>query len=281
LNFQDFVSTSYPKFQGNIINDNSNLKNYISTVITLYSELLIVASLTFLVCIINLKVAFTIFSIFLIITLTYIFFFKTKIKSWGSKRNDLSQLINKSIIEIYNSIKDIKILNKEKFFLNRFRSLNNNFSTMQFKYETLIAVNKNFIELSIIIVLTITFLTFKFNYNIYNLIPLLSVYIIGFFRIYPSINRIINCVTMMKFYHTGIDYFYNQEISLKTFKTEKFNKSQKINFLYHIEFKKGDKVSVLGAIRGSWKICLLSLKHTRTLQYSILAALRCYETPAL
>ena len=34
----------------------------------------------------------------------------------------------------------------------------------------------------------------------------------------------------------------------------------------HIEFQKGDKVSVLRATRGSWKICLhwLSLKHTQT-----------------
>ncbi len=38
---------------------------------------------------------------------------------------------------------------------------------------------------------------------------------------------------------------------------------------YHIEFQKGDKVSVVGVQGGSWKICLLSLEHTKTSKVSV------------
>ncbi len=46
---------------------------------------------------------------------------------------------------------------------------------------------------------------------------------------------------------------------------------------YHVEFEKGDKVSVWGARRGSWKICLLSVKLTQTSQAFILVA-SCLQT---
>jgi len=238
LNFQDFISDTFPKFQGNIINENNNLKNYIGTLINLCSELLILFSLTVLIFIVNIQVALIISVIFLIFILIYLFIFKSKIKLWGFKRNNISQLISKSLLETYNSIRDIKISNKENFFINRFNILNSNFSILQFKYETLVATNKNIIELFILIVVLLAFITIKFNYNIYNLLPLISLYIIAFFRLYPSINRVINSIAMMKFYHTGIDYFYNEKVKLDYSKTTQINKSQKINFLYQIELKK-------------------------------------------
>jgi ATP-binding cassette subfamily B protein len=183
-------------------------------------------------------VALIISVIFLIFILIYLFIFKSKIKLWGFKRNNISQLISKNLLETYNSIRDIKISNKENFFINRFNILNSNFSILQFKYETLVATNKNIIELFILIVVLLAFITIKFNYNIYNLLPLISLYIIAFFRLYPSINRVINSIAMMKFYHTGIDYFYNEKVKLDYSKTTQINKSQKINFLYQIELKK-------------------------------------------
>jgi ATP-binding cassette subfamily B protein len=238
LNFQDFISDTFPKFQGNIINENNNLKNYIGTLINLCSELLILFSLTVLIFIVNIQVALIISVIFLTFILIYLFIFKSKIKLWGFKKNNIIQLISKNLLETYNSIRDIKILDKENFFINRFNILNSNFSILQFKYETLVAINKNIIELFILIVVSLAFITIKFNYNIYNLLPLISLYLVAFFRLYPSINRIINSMAVMKFYHTGIDYFYNERVKLDYSKTTQINKSQKINFLYQIELKK-------------------------------------------
>jgi ABC-type multidrug transport system fused ATPase/permease subunit len=237
LNFQDFISDSFPIFQRNILNENNNLKNYIGTLISLCSELLILFSLTTLIFIVNTQVALIVTIIFLLFILIYLFIFKKKIKLWGFTRNNISQLINKNLLEIYNSIRDIKILDKENFFIKKFKILNNNFSILQFKYETLVSINRNIIELFILIIASIAFIRISFNYNIYNLIPLLSVYAITFFRVYPSINRIINSIAIMKFYYTGIDYSYNEKKKSNYSKNYQINKSEKINFLYQIEFK--------------------------------------------
>ena len=237
LNFQDFISDSFPIFQRNILNENNNLKNYIGTLINLCSELLILFSLTSLIFIVNTQVALIVTIFFLLFILTYLFLFKKKIKLWGFKRNDINQLINKNLLEIYNSIRDIKILDKENFFIKRFKILNENFSILQFKYETLVSINRNIIELFILIIVSIAFIRISFSYNIYNLLPLLALYAIAFFRVYPSINRIINSIAIMKFYYTGVNYSYNEKKKSNYYKNYQINKSEKINFLYQIEFK--------------------------------------------
>ena len=215
LNFQDFISDSFPIFQRNILNENNNLKNYIGTLINLCSELLILFSLTSLIFIVNTQVALIVTIIFLLFILTYLFLFKKKIKLWGFKRNNINQLINKNLLEIYNSIRDIKILDKENFFIKRFKILNDNFSILQFKYETLVSINRNIIELFILIIVSIAFIRISFSYNIYNLLPLLALYAIAFFRVYPSINRIINSIAIMKFYYTGVNYSFNEKKKIK------------------------------------------------------------------
>lgn len=237
LNFQDFISDSFPIFQRNILNENNNLKNYIGTLINLCSELLILFSLTSLIFIVNTQVALIVTIIFLLFILTYLFLFKKKIKLWGFKRNNINQLINKNLLEIYNSIRDIKILDKENFFIKRFKILNDNFSILQFKYETLVSINRNIIELFILIIVSIAFIRISFSYNIYNLLPLLALYAIAFFRVYPSINRIINSIAIMKFYYTGVNYSFNEKKKSNYYKNYQINKSEKINFLYQIEFK--------------------------------------------
>ena len=83
LNFQDFISDSFPIFQRNILNENNNLKNYIGTLINLCSELLILFSLTSLIFIVNTQVALIVTIIFLLFILTYLFLFKKKNKIMG------------------------------------------------------------------------------------------------------------------------------------------------------------------------------------------------------
>ena len=89
----------------------------------------------------------------------------------------------------------------------------------------------------ILIIVSIAFIRISFSYNIYNLLPLLALYAIAFFRVYPSINRIINSIAIMKFYYTGVNYSFNEKKKSNYYKNYQINKSEKINFLYQIEFK--------------------------------------------
>jgi ATP-binding cassette subfamily B protein len=237
LEFINFISKSFPEFHANIINTNNNFRFYILSLLTLISEFLVFFSIILIMIIINYKVTLTLFLLFIFLILIYGATFKKKIKLWGYAKHNIYQDINKNLLIIYNSIKDIKIFEKEKFFMKKFLNLKNRYSFIEFKFESLMSINRNIIEL-VILILALILLTYSgLNNNIYNLIPLISMYIIAFFRIYPSVNKIINNLITIKFYGNSLDYFYDQKTKLKITKNDNIQISKKISFFHKIELK--------------------------------------------
>jgi ATP-binding cassette subfamily B protein len=234
IDFQEFITQTYAKFYNNIVTENNNLKNYISTTINLFSEILLIILLICLVFIFNTKIASHMLIIFAVFIIIYTLIFTKKTKSWGIARNKVSQTLTKNLLETYNSIRDIKVLDKENFFINKIKILVNNYSALQCKYETLLSINRNIIEFFILTLITAVLFFIEISDRIYNLIPLISLYMLSFLRIYPSINRIINNITNIKFYQTGLDSFYNNKFVLDAPKNYKLSK---INFSDQIELK--------------------------------------------
>lgn len=234
IDFQEFITQTYAKFYNNIVTENNNLKNYISTTINLFSEILLIILLICLVFIFNTKIATHMLIIFAVFIIIYTLIFTKKTKSWGIARNKVSQTLTKNLLETYNSIRDIKVLDKENFFINKIKILVNNYSALQCKYETLLSINRNIIEFFILTLITAVLFFIEISDRIYNLIPLISLYMLSFLRIYPSINRIINNITNIKFYQTGLDSFYNNKFVLDAPKNYKLSK---INFSDQIELK--------------------------------------------
>ena len=120
LEFINFISKSFPEFHANIINVNNNFRFYILNLLTLLSEFLVFFSIIFIMIVIDYKVTLSLFLLFFFFILIYGFLFKKKIKLWGHTKHSIYQDINKNLLIIYNSIKDIKIFEKEKFFTNNF-----------------------------------------------------------------------------------------------------------------------------------------------------------------
>lgn len=234
IDFQEFITQTYAKFYNNIVTENNNLKYYISTTINLFSEILLIILLICLVFIFNTKIASHMLIIFAVFIIIYTLIFTKKTKSWGIARNKVSQTLTKNLLETYNSIRDIKVLDKENFFINKIKILVNNYSALQCKYETLLSINRNIIEFFILTLITAVLFFIEISDRIYNLIPLISLYMLSFLRIYPSINRIINNITNIKFYQTGLDSFYNNKFVLDAPKNYKLSK---INFSDQIELK--------------------------------------------
>ena len=98
LDFQEFITRTYAKFYNNIVNENNNLKNYISTTINLFSEILLIISLICLVFIVNTKIASHMLIIFSVFIIIYTLIFTKKTKSWGIARNKVSQNLTKILL---------------------------------------------------------------------------------------------------------------------------------------------------------------------------------------
>jgi ABC-type bacteriocin/lantibiotic exporter with double-glycine peptidase domain len=169
--------------------------------------------------------------------LSFIFYytFKQKLKKWGIYREQLDAQISKIGIESLSVIKDLKVLNKEDFFIESFTKLNYIKSRISANHSTITQLPRFYLELvSIVGLVSFIFLMLLKGESPESLITVLGVFVAATFRLIPSLNRIISAFQNLKYYNKTIDLLYN-EMLIKESPTSMEDK--KFRFLKEIEFK--------------------------------------------
>ena len=114
-----------------------------------------------------------IISTFLIVGLSYRYFFKNKISALASNRQFYSAKVNKNLLEIFKLIKEIKLSFREKFFYNNYSKNVTSYIQSNFSYNFISLIPRYLLEL---IVLIIFFSIIGYNYiSNDDLIPLLLI----------------------------------------------------------------------------------------------------------
>ena len=105
--------------------------------------------------------------------------------------------------QIVTSIRDLKLLNVEKKFIDQFRKDNDFYLNVNRKSELMLSIPRIWIEmLTIFTVLSLLFiLIFLDNYKVLpkSIIPVLGLYIGASFKLIPSFNRIVVGVQAIRF----------------------------------------------------------------------------------
>ena len=148
--------------------------------------------------------------------LFYIRFFKNKIKIYGEctrkKQADMSQ----SLLQSLGGIKEIKIQNKEKYFVTKFDDAYKDYTEYLRKNNLLAVIPKPLVETLCIsgIMLIVSFKLFR-GTNVKYFAPTLTAFAVAAFRMLPSFNRITANLNAIIFGKPSIDAVYNtmQEIS--------------------------------------------------------------------
>lgn len=150
-----------------------------------------------------------------ILTITTIILFnsitKKKLLIFGQTRQDSSFKMNKAILEGLNGIKDVKIFNKELFFLNKYNHSNDTYANLNSKVLLIGQVPRLFLEfLSIFLLFVFIIILFYQQKSINEIMPILSFFLISSFKITPSINKIISSIQTIKFATPIIDNIHNE-----------------------------------------------------------------------
>lgn len=189
LNFISKGSNIFLRDQREVM---SNFRSYILSLINFYSELLML--LTIVIVLLFVNFINTIIIIFLGSAIVFLvtFITKTKIKKWSISRNESAGELNKIVLGAYNSIREIIIFSKSNTFLSIFNKNNLIFSNVMKLYDFSILILRNIFELIIICFFIAFLLLFNSKYNINDYLPILGIYFISIFRIYPTVNRLIS-----------------------------------------------------------------------------------------
>ena len=228
----------------------------------LATELFLIIGIILLFAIYQTNGLLIVFFFFLVSILIYKKF-NLILKEFGKKKQLNETLKLKSLVTIFEGIKEILFYKKQRFFFNHYEKANISSNDSQSLLEGVKILPRLLLETLGVIVLSsvIIFLVLKGS-NLSEFIPIIAIYVVGGFKILPSLNRIISAIQQMRFnkvYLETLIYEYQNQNHYKYINDGV--KIQNLNFNYEIQLKKisfdykteGRKNKLLNKINFSFK----------------------------
>jgi ABC-type bacteriocin/lantibiotic exporter with double-glycine peptidase domain len=237
------LSNNPSKLSRNISDEIQNLYNYFFHLSGLLRESLVIFIIFTFLAFVNFYIT-SITAVFLLITcFLYIKLVKPFLRKKAVENQKMRQTITQTIYEVFGSIKDIKVLNKEDQIINFFKKNVNIYEKNLLHFSYFDKLPKIFLELSsvlIICLICIFYLGLGQDYKI--LIPTLSLLAISFMRFAPAFSSVTQNIYYIKIYEPTLDLIflelkYIEDSKILDLKINKkyfnnFNVSLKNEFLF-------------------------------------------------
>jgi len=210
-------------------------------------------------------------------------FYRKALKSHGAKIQKLVARKFKTINQSLGLIKETKILNKEKFFFNKFSKITNEVEDISFFNYLAISTPRLFLEVLALSAVAVVCAALIFlGRSPEAILPIISLFAVSVIRFIPGLNAITASLTTLRFRNPSFkliveeiknfnlskkeifskNYEKNKEINLKN---EIFMKDISFNYKYknvinnvNIKIKEGSSVGIIGR-SGSGKSTLVDL----------------------
>jgi ABC-type multidrug transport system fused ATPase/permease subunit len=216
----------------NIQNEVSLFNSITQSVIIISTEFSIILSVA--VVLINLEplgaIGVTIFFSFSAI----IFYRLTKkrLLKWGTQRQFHLGQINQHLLQGLGAVKEVKILGREKYFLDEFDEHNSKQAKIFAKVDTLAAMPKLFLEfLTVVGMAGLVILMIIQSRPLEFLLPIIGVFMAAAFRMIPSVNRIMTSVQIIRYSQPVVNNLYEEFEIIKQYQDSiKFESENNINF---------------------------------------------------
>ncbi len=218
---------------------------------------------------------------FCLIGSLFFLFTKKKVKIWSLKRQSEQSSRMQFLFEGLNAFKDVKILGREKYFINKFETHNSKLNDILRRVLVLQGIPKIFLEVlliyGIVIVFAISFLSGK---SIFQILPTIALIITASFRVLPAFSGLMSYLQGIKYGIPSIDILEKELInsnrittqSTKIFEPFSFNKVIELKDIYfsyegtsqnaingvNIKINRGDFIGLIGK-SGSGKSTLVDI----------------------
>jgi ABC-type multidrug transport system fused ATPase/permease subunit len=185
--------------------------------------------------------ALIIISFFVISTTLFQHSSKKKLISWGTKRQFYELNMMKNLVEGLNGIKDVKVLNKEKYFIDHYVKNNFKYHELNMKYHSVKQYPRVFLEiLSVVGLMGLVFLMILQGKSPAVIMPIIGVFAASAFRLMPSFNKIIVSVQTFRFSQPIIDVLFEELQNIRGQEQQGGNEVNKIEFQNTISIENVD-----------------------------------------
>ncbi len=276
MNYKKFIDKNSSTMSHNIINEANNVVQLLSAVLFMMSEVFVLVLIYAMLLYVNWKMTILL-SFFLVINLILMkIFISTKIKKAGEERAQFQNSFFNIISSSFGNFKIIKLKNKDIEILNNFAKSSYGYANANIKNHTLSQFPRLFLEMVgfSLVAIIIIYLIIKYQTDISGALPILMVFVLGLYRLMPSVNRIYNSYNQILFYlksleivHNELIYEpeelgnkeieFNQKIELKNIYFE-YMENKPILKNINLTIHKGEKMGIVGE-SGSGKSTLIDI----------------------
>ena len=238
-----FVNNNSSKLIRNIYSEIGIFTYQIIIAITiLIADTLLIMCLLALLLINDFKSTVIIFGLLSFFYFLYYFFSKSFIKKWGQILIKQKYLVQNSLKEIFNSIKEIKIFNVENFFIQKFSNSYFLYSKSS-RNQSIFSIIPKFYFEYIIILIFVFLIIFLQSQNFTNdqIFTSLTLFAAASIRMMPCFARIATQTQSIIFYKPTVDILYDEiknekfDIPLKENDNQNFDQKLQFNNTINIE----------------------------------------------
>jgi ATP-binding cassette, subfamily B, bacterial PglK len=244
--------------------------NAINSIFYIFIDLFVISTVLISLIFYEPIISFIIAIFLCLVGLTLNSFSKDRVSKWGKLRFDLDQALMKSLLEIFNSIREIKVFNKKNFFIDNFIKKYSPLGYLGVKQQTFYAVIKQSYEMVTLFSFCIlVFYLSSQNYSNQEILTTIGIFAIAAFRLLPLFSRLLLGVQDLKFYLPSVNHLYeefnelNKNIKLisnsKKFKnlnikdsieikniSYSYDKDKKVLDNISLKINKNDKIGIFG-----------------------------------
>ena len=202
------------------------------------TELFLIIGIIWLLALYQVNGLLIVFFFFVISILIYKKF-NFALKDYGKKKQLNETLKLKYLVTVFEGIKEILFYRKQKFFFNLYEVANLKSNDSTSFLEGVKILPRLLLEtFGVIILASVMFSLVLDGANLSELLPLFAIYVVGGFKILPSLNRIISSIQQMRFNKVYLETLVNEYDNQKSFKHfSDITKVQNINFNDKIQLK--------------------------------------------
>lgn len=211
------VSKNVAELQRNVTNDVNGFFTVVLNTLQFLAEFSVCVVTTIFLSTQDLITTIAVAVLVMIFGAFFALVFKKLLVRKGEENRELNVQVTKWILQSFSGIKEIKVSNKEEFFVDNYNSNYGQFAVLQRQQSMLRFMPRPIME-SVCICGLLVAIIIKIQIDgsdITSFVPILSVFALAAFRMLPSFNRITGNLGSMMFDIPAIDSVYHDLIEIE------------------------------------------------------------------
>lgn len=192
-----------------IITDVKEFINLVTSILLLASDLFMSSFIFIFLLITSVPMTLGVMGLALICVAVYFKALRKKIRAAGDENRSKHVQMTKSVIQALGGIKELKVMRREKYFINQFRQSSDDYVKVNQRYNVYNSIPKLLIEAVCFSgAFTLMGIFIYAGVNMENIVPQLSLFVLAAFRLLPAVSRFTNYVNGITFYRSSVNAIY-------------------------------------------------------------------------